>query len=88
MKVGIFTVYDRVAQTHMQPYFSANEATATRQFVNSVTDPNHGFNKSPQDYDLIHIGYFDDESGEVSSDEINRAMMNGNQCFPSEEQKE
>lgn len=66
MKVELFSVYDRKASIYMAPFVARSTIDATRQIVASFKDPqmaNTPVGQNPEDFDLFHVGSFDDESG-------------------------
>lgn len=52
----IFTVYDSKAAAYLLPFYSENQQTAIRSFEGAVNDPDHQFNKFPQDFNLFELG--------------------------------
>lgn len=61
MKQGIYTIFDRPAQQHSAPFLSRNDATALRQYASyKGSIPAH---IPPEDFLLMQIAVFDDESG-------------------------
>lgn len=67
MKHGVFSVFDVKIGGYMQPFFSQTKGTALRAFMDVLTDKQHQFCKYPEDYSLIHIGWFDDVTGTFAS---------------------
>ncbi len=65
MEHKIFTVYDEKAKAFLPPFFLPQIGMGTRVFSDCVNDPTHQFNKHPADYNLYHIGEFDDNSGKI-----------------------
>ena len=63
MKHNMYTVRDSKAEAFFQPFFSPNEDTATRALAIEMAQPNSNLAANPQDYDLFHIGEFDDITG-------------------------
>lgn len=64
-----YSVYDKKAAAYMQPFMSPNHATAIRAVSQVLTDPSHMFSLYCEDYVLIHLGQFDDNSGEYAAPE-------------------
>lgn len=64
MKLEMYSVYDKVAQAYMPPFFTHNEGLAVRSFGASVNNPETVFFRHPTDYTLHKLGNFDDNSGE------------------------
>lgn len=63
----IFTIYDNKAKAYLQPFFSRNVATATREVEQVVNTPDHNFNIHASDYGLFDLGEYDEESGKIKS---------------------
>ena len=61
-----FAVYDQKAEAYLRPFFTKTRGQAIRGFVDAVNDPNHEFNKHPDDYTLFYLGEFDETKGELS----------------------
>jgi hypothetical protein len=64
MKTQICVIKDRATDAYSQPMFIASTGAAIRQFsdeVNKVSENNQLFNH-PDDFDLYHIGEYDDSS--------------------------
>ena len=55
----VFTVYDNKAEAYLQPFFMRTKGEAIRAFADSVNDPNHMFNRHPEDFTLFELGEFD-----------------------------
>lgn len=66
MRYKIVSVRDRAIDTFGQPVFVASLGGAIRSFGDEIkrVDPNNNMNKHPEDYDLFHIGEYDDETAE------------------------
>jgi len=69
----IFTIYDSKAEAYLQPFFSPNKATATRQFQQAAQDETTEFHRHAGDYTLFQIGEWDEQAGAIKPDE---AKMN------------
>lgn len=65
MRYKIVAVRDRAIDSFGQPVFVANLGGAIRSFGDEIkrVDPNNQMNKHPEDYDLYHLGEYDDETG-------------------------
>lgn len=64
MKV-IHTVYDLKAEAYMDPFFSHNNSTALRDFTTAANQAEHIFNTNPEDYVLVRLGTYDDDTGRI-----------------------
>lgn len=67
MKQNVYTIKDAKSGTFATPFFSINDATATRSFQQAANDQNTTINQFPEDYALYKLGEFNDESAEFIS---------------------
>lgn len=67
MKTQIFAVYDKKAMMYLKPFPALNNSVALRMFSDIVIDPNTQFFRHGEDFDLYHIAYFDDNSGQFEN---------------------
>ena len=66
MKKPIFTVFDNVAKQYMAPIFAeATDGVAIRNIQTTMENQEHMFAKHPQDYTLVRMGTFDEETGVI-----------------------
>lgn len=65
----IFTVYDKVAEFHMQPFFARTNGEAIRSFSQAVNeDPQKSqIAAHPHQYELFEIGSFDEQLGLIAA---------------------
>ncbi len=63
----VFTVYDQKAEAYLPPFFFTTLGQAIRAFADSTNDPNHMFNKHPEDYTLFVLGTYDDGNAAFTS---------------------
>lgn len=61
----IFAVYDQKAGAHLPPFILPTIPMAERTFGDCVNKEEHQFNAHPEDYTLIRLGTFDDETGGI-----------------------
>lgn len=62
MKLQVFAVYDTAAQVYMRPFFVRTVGEALRLFGDISNDPNTPVGAHPADYNLMHLGDWDDDS--------------------------
>ena len=62
--VGHFSVFDRKANQYFPVFTAKNSEVARRTLVQSLT-PESVLVQYPQDYTLVHLCDFDDESGAI-----------------------
>lgn len=54
------------------------DAPAIRQFHDTLSNPQAGtINKHPEDFDLIHVGYIDDDTREMTGQIPVRTVLSG-----------
>lgn len=70
MRVGIFTVFDTAASAFLRPFFAETEGLAKRAFSEAINTPqgDASFFKHYQDYSLFLVGWFDDQTGEITAE--------------------
>lgn len=63
-RINVFSVRDRIADVFGRPFFVPTVGQAIRSFGDALnsTDDNEMV-KHPDDFDLFHLGEFDDETG-------------------------
>jgi len=65
----VFTVHDIKAEAYLPPFFFPTAAMAHRAFTQAVNSTDHQFAATPEDFTLLEIGEFDDETGELKRDD-------------------
>jgi len=81
MKYGIFSVRDSVAQAFLPPFVLPQQGQAVRSFTQAINDPDHVWNKSPEDFNLHKLGVFDDDDGSIIYDENTPIVLKGLQAI-------
>ncbi|AKI26893.1 DNA binding protein VP5 [Gokushovirinae Bog8989_22] len=68
MRILLFAIYDKKANTYHKPFCEASTAAAERSFHFMVNDPNpHNLIYAfPDDYCLYYLGVFEDDTGVLS----------------------
>lgn len=70
MKLNAYSIYDSKAKAFSQPFFTANHQIAERSFSALVSEKGtNNVAKFPEDFSLHYIGQFDDETGELVSNQ-------------------
>lgn len=67
----MFSVFDRKMKIFLTPFPARSEVDACRQIKSSFDNPDirsTPVGQHPDDFDLVEVGSFDDESGEIISD--------------------
>lgn len=76
MILPLFAIYDSKALNFLSIYQCPNADIAKRAFATAVNDPNNtDLYQYPNDFSLIEIGSYDNETGVVSScNHVNHGM--------------
>lgn len=77
MILSIYTVYDRKAEKYTTPIFQHNDHVAVRSFTAAVAQEGNDFNRFAEDYSLMKVGEFDDETGEIFAEDRPREIATG-----------
>lgn len=67
MLLKAYSVRDSKAGVYNTPFFQRTHGEAERMFHNLVKDPNSTVCKYPDDFDLFHVGEYDDQKGVLLS---------------------
>jgi hypothetical protein len=59
----VCSVFDSKAAAYSNPFYSPNNAVATRDFLHAATDPQSAMFRNPEDFSLYQVATFDDDSG-------------------------
>lgn len=86
MKLSAFAVRDIKASGFAHPFFATTEGLARRSFADWCNDPNTPLSRHPEDYQLFQVGYFDDETGQLTSTNTPELLLSGSNCI--EQRKE
>ena len=64
MKKAIMVVHDILGEKYVQPHITETVEIAIRDFMEAASDEKKETTlaKYPQDYDLLHCGYFDPQT--------------------------
>lgn len=63
----MYSTYDVKTGFYHPPIFCHNEGHAARVFASAFRDQNTTFGLFPEDYQMHHIGEFDDQTGKIIS---------------------
>lgn len=61
----MMAIRDQAMEAFMQPFFTNTTAQAERMFRDTAEDDKSSMWKHPEDYDLYHLGTWDDNTGEL-----------------------
>lgn len=81
MKLEIVAIHDRAADAFGRPISVNALGQAIRSFQDEINRPaeNNEMNRHPDDYDLFHLGTYDDNTGELTSLEEPKQIAIGKQ---------
>lgn len=68
MKLNLYSIFDRKMGVYLAPFPSRGDVDATRSLVSGLSHPdvkNTPLGQHPEDFDLVKIGVFNDETGEI-----------------------
>lgn len=74
MDLKIFSVFDSKAGAFIQPFFSINVATATREFATAAQDGDHAFHRHSGDFELFLLGEWDQYEGHIKMYEQKQSL--------------
>lgn len=82
MKQFVVSVYDKSSQVFGRPVFVRSQSEATRSFESQVLEQGrqdyaNPLNSHPEDFTLIQVGWFDDESGRFENLEVPLRLLEG-----------
>lgn len=63
MQMHIFAIRDRALGAYMQPWVAQTPGLATRMFQDELGNKEGQMFRHPDDYDLYHIGEFNQDTG-------------------------
>lgn len=61
MILGVFCIRDGALGAYTRPFFVPSKGIAIRAFTDEVNNPQSDFFKHPTDYELYHLGDWDDQ---------------------------
>lgn len=64
--VKVYSVYDVKAMVYGKPFYCKNDGEALRLFGDVSRDKETMIGKHPSDFQLFHLGDFDDVTGSIS----------------------
>lgn len=63
MKLQVYSIRDAKGEVYNTPFFQKTHGEAERNFRELVKDEKSMVAKYPEDFDLYHLGTYDDQSG-------------------------
>lgn len=75
MKKEMYSIFDKKAGLYAAPFVDINKGSAIRAIGEFIKRGDHTAAKYPEDFQLVHLGSFDEESGEVTPEAIPVIVM-------------
>lgn len=72
-----YSVRDSKAEVYHLPFYVNTDAEAVRTFRTAVNDERTTFNKNPEDFDLMYLGEYNDETGQYDQPDTPRCVTKG-----------
>lgn len=69
MKLKLYSIFDRKMNIYLAPFPARNDVDAVRNVQAGFNTPQMRetpIGQNPQDFDLVSIGEFDDDTGEIT----------------------
>lgn len=73
----IFSVHDKKAGYYMNPMYFKTPTEAIRAFEQGVTDEKTQLNKYPNDFTLVQLGEFNQDTGKIQTLSEYTILSNG-----------
>ena len=78
MILNVYSIYDSAAKAYTQPFFMHNDGLAIRAFQDNVNSKEeNNISKHPDQFTLYKIGSYNDETGQITKQDINKSLGNG-----------
>lgn len=77
MKLKAFSIKDTKVGIFNAPWFQPSHGEAERSFMKLANNQNSDISSYPQDFDLYHIGSYDDETSQLSNEQVPTLVMKG-----------
>lgn len=77
MILHVVTIRDRSADVYGQPSYTTAIGIAIRSFSDEINraDPGNMLHKHPYDFDLYHLGSYDDSTGNIVMNDAGPRMI-------------
>lgn len=84
MKLQVCAIKDHAADTFGNVFVVPHTGIAIRNFQDALRNPDSGtMHTHPEDFDLYHIGEYDDSTAQIEAHEPNRIAV-GKQLFKTQ----
>lgn len=70
MRLNVYCIFDTATGAYMRPFFLHADGQAVRMFTDIAADADHEVGKHPEDYFLVRIGVWDDQTAEFAQESV------------------
>ena len=79
MKHAMMVVRDIKVEAYGQPFCTPSVGIGIRSFTDAVNNPqkDSDISKHPGDFDLFHLGNYDDNTGQIEQFQMPKHILNG-----------
>lgn len=81
MKLEIVAVKDRALDAFGRPFYVQTIGQAIRSFQDEVNNKESEIHKHPEDYDLYHLGTWNDDTGQFTNNQPPMQICIGKQAI-------
>lgn len=67
MQLKMYSIRDAKGEIYHPPFFKNTHGEAERDFTQLVRDPKTQPGQFPEDFDLYHLGTYDNQTGKLAS---------------------
>lgn len=65
MILNAYSIFDLKSLVYHPPFFTHTHGSATRMVADLANDPRTSVGSHPADYQLFHVGFYDDAKGQL-----------------------
>ena len=73
----VFSVYDEKAEAYLPPFMLPKVQMALRTFGDTINNPESQMSRHPEDYQLFHLGQFDNHDASYELFSAPKPLGNG-----------
>lgn len=88
MKKNVYAIFDAKLEAHGDPLFARTHGEALRMFEGAVIKEGHQFNVNAEDYTLMAVGEWNDQTGTLENYSANIALGNALQVRAQYEERQ
>lgn len=81
MNYGVYSLYDRVSKVYGHPSYFVNDEVCVRSIRIAASQPENQLRNTLPDLEVIKLGFFNDETGEMSMFDKQELVIKGSSFF-------